>query len=70
MGDEEKELCKPAQLALVLMLETSLCIMGSKERACQLPLYEYMAEKMCSLCYERAWYSKLGGSVASHVVAE
>ena len=64
MGDEEKELCKPAQIALVLILETATCIMGSKERACQLPLFVYMAEKMCALCYERAWYSKLGGCTA------
>lgn len=61
MGDEEKELCKPAHTALLLIVETCTCITGSKERACELPLFEYMAEKMCALCYERAWYSKLGG---------
>jgi len=61
MGDEEKELCKPSQIALVLILDTATCIMGTKERACQLPLFEYMAEKLCALCYARAWYSKLGG---------
>lgn len=22
---------------------------------------EYLAEKMCALCYDRAWYAKLGG---------
>ena len=64
MGDEEKELCKPAHIALVLILETATSIMGSRERACQLPLFVYMAEKMCALCYERAWYSKLGGCVS------
>jgi len=32
-------------------------------QACQLPMFEYMAEKMAALCYERAWYTKLGGSV-------
>ncbi|XP_058799221.1 transformation/transcription domain-associated protein [Phymastichus coffea] len=64
MGHEEKELCKPGNLALVLILETSTNILGSKERACQLPLMEYLAERMCSLCYERAWYSKLGGCMA------
>ena len=30
-------------------------------QACQLPLFEYLVEKMCALCYERAWYAKLGG---------
>lgn len=69
MGDEEKELCKPAHIALVLILETSTAIMGARERACQLPLFVYMAEKMCALCYERAWYSKLGGYVISLVLA-
>ncbi|XP_044007561.1 transformation/transcription domain-associated protein isoform X2 [Aphidius gifuensis] len=64
IGHEEKELCKPGHLALVLILETSTNILGSKERACQLPFMEYLAEKMCSLCYERAWYAKLGGCIA------
>ena len=38
--------------------------MGSKERACRLPLMEYLADYMCNLCYERAWYAKLGGCIA------
>lgn len=25
---------------------------------------EYLSERMCSLCYERAWYTKLGGCYA------
>ena len=25
---------------------------------------EYLADKMCNLCYERAWYAKLGGCIA------
>lgn len=31
MGHEEKELCKPGDLALVLMLETATTLLGSKE---------------------------------------
>ena len=34
MGHEEKELCKPGTLALVLMVETATTILGSKERVC------------------------------------
>ena len=64
MGHEEKELCKPGNLALVLIQETATAILGSKERACQLPLFEYLVERMCALCYERAWYAKLGGCMA------
>ena len=64
MGHEEKELCKPGHLAMVLVLDTATNILGTKERACQLPLMEYLAEKMCGLCYERAWYAKLGGCIA------
>ncbi|KAL7293008.1 hypothetical protein TKK_0013455 [Trichogramma kaykai] len=64
MGHEEKELCKPGNLALVLIIETATTILGSKERTCQLPLTEYIAEKMSSLCYERAWYAKLGGCMS------
>lgn len=64
MGHEEKELCKPGHLALVLIMEAATNILGTKERACQLPLMEYLVEKMCGLCYERAWYAKLGGCIA------
>ncbi|KAI0213609.1 Transformation/transcription domain-associated protein [Lamellibrachia satsuma] len=64
MGHEEKELCKPGQFALMLILEASTTILGSRDRACQLMLFEYLAERMCSLCYDRAWYSKLGGCQA------
>ncbi|XP_046961593.1 transcription-associated protein 1 isoform X1 [Vanessa cardui] len=64
MGHEEKELCKPGHLALVLMIETAATVLGSKERACRLPLMEYLAERMSALCYERAWYAKLGGCIA------
>lgn len=70
MGHEEKELCKPGHLALVLILETATTILGSKERACQLPLMEYLSERMCSLCYERAWYAKYGGCLAIKLLFE
>ncbi|CAG9853589.1 unnamed protein product [Phyllotreta striolata] len=64
MGHEERELCKPGHLGLVLIVDTASTLLGSKEMACRLPLIEYLSEKMCALCYERAWYAKLGGCVA------
>ncbi|KAJ8314001.1 hypothetical protein KUTeg_008562 [Tegillarca granosa] len=64
MGHEEKELCKPGNLALVLILDTATTILGSKERACQLPLFDYLVDRMCALCYDRAWYAKCGGCLA------
>lgn len=70
MGYEEKELCKPGQVALVTLMDTAAIILGSKERACQLPLMEYLAERMSLLCYERAWYAKLGGCVAIKIMFE
>ncbi|KAL0894581.1 hypothetical protein ABMA27_013148 [Loxostege sticticalis] len=70
MGHEEKELCKPGHLALVLMIETAATVLGSKERACRLPLMEYLAERMSALCYERAWYAKLGGCIAVKFMVE
>lgn len=70
MGHEEKELCKPGYVAMGLMLETATAILGGRERACKLPLVEYLAERMCSLCYERAWYTKLGGCLAIRFLFE
>ena len=70
MGHEEKELCKPGHLALIVILDTASTVLGTKERACSLPLTEYLADRLCSLCYERAWYSKLGGCIAIRFLAE
>ncbi|OQR70315.1 Transformation/transcription domain-associated protein-like [Tropilaelaps mercedesae] len=61
MGHEEKELCKVGQLASVLIIEAASTVLTSRERAATLPFIEYLSEKMCSLCYERAWYAKSGG---------
>ena len=56
--------CQCFVLTQVIILDTATNILGSKERACKLPLMEYLADQMCNLCYERAWYSKLGGCIA------
>lgn len=34
------------------------------EQAFSLPMFEYITDKMTSLCYERAWYAKMGGCEA------
>lgn len=41
MGHEEKELCKPGRLALVLILQTAINILGSKERVSYKNLWCY-----------------------------
>ncbi|XP_038044323.1 transformation/transcription domain-associated protein-like isoform X2 [Patiria miniata] len=70
MAYEEKELCKTGHLAMSFVVETAAVVMGSKYRACQLPLFEHMAERMCGCCYERAWYAKLGGCIAIKFMME
>ena len=61
MGSEEKELCKISELALGVIIETATTITGDKEKASELALFEVAGEKLCSLCYERAWFAKSGG---------
>uniref|UniRef100_A0A6A7FXF6 Transformation/transcription domain-associated protein-like n=6 Tax=Hirondellea gigas TaxID=1518452 RepID=A0A6A7FXF6_9CRUS len=70
MGHEEKELCKPGHFTLVLIISSAADILGSRERASQLPLMEYISVKMCQLCYQRAWYAKLGGCLSIKVLFE
>lgn len=70
MGHEEKELCKAANFAMILIIRTATTIMGSKERACRLAVMQYLAEKMSNLCYERPWYAKLGGVIALKFLCE
>ncbi|ALC42664.1 Nipped-A [Drosophila busckii] len=64
MGHEEKELCKPGIACMGIILDTATNIMGNKDRACKLPLMQYLGEKMTALCYDRPWYAKVGGCQA------
>ena len=61
VSSEEKELCRIGELALNMMIETSSTIVGDRGKAADLPLFEVMADKLCSCCYERAWFAKSGG---------
>ncbi|XP_030846194.1 transformation/transcription domain-associated protein [Strongylocentrotus purpuratus] len=70
MAHEEKELCKTGQLAMTVIVETAAAVMGSKARACSLSIFEYVADRMCNCCYERAWYAKLGGCIAIKFMME
>ncbi|CAJ0925872.1 unnamed protein product [Ranitomeya imitator] len=55
MAYEEKELCKIGEVALAVIFDVASIILGSKERACQLPLFSYIVERLCACCYEQAW---------------
>jgi len=46
-----------------------VCVFFVVFQACELPLFEYIADKMSALCYERAWYTKLGGYEMNSVAA-
>ncbi|KAL1426892.1 hypothetical protein MTO96_000428 [Rhipicephalus appendiculatus] len=58
------------QLAMLLITENSATVLTSRERACQLPHVEYLAERLCALCYDRAWYAKSGGCFAIKCLVE
>ncbi|KAM9412553.1 transformation/transcription domain-associated protein isoform 7-T8 [Salvelinus alpinus] len=70
MAYEEKELCKIGEVALAVIFDVASIILGSKERACQLPLFSYIVERLCACCYEQAWYAKLGGVVSIKFLME
>ncbi|XP_069012071.1 transformation/transcription domain-associated protein isoform X1 [Embiotoca jacksoni] len=70
MAYEEKELCKIGEVALAVIVDVAGIILGSKERACQLPLFSYIVERLCACCYEQAWYAKLGGVVSIKFLME
>jgi len=64
MSHEDKELCKYGHMAITVLYETVCLIMKDKLKAARLPFFEYMAEKLCGCCYERAWFAKSGGCSA------
>jgi transformation/transcription domain-associated protein len=61
ISSEEKDLCKIGQLALGMVIDTAATIVGDREKASELLLFEVVADKVCGCCYERAWYAKNGG---------
>ena len=61
ISSDEKELCKIGQLALGMVIDTAATIVGDREKASELLLFEVVADKVCGCCYERAWYAKNGG---------
>lgn len=64
MGNEEHEIRMFGQSVLSIIIKTATCVMGNKNRACQLPLMDCIAEKMIQLCYENSWFAKKGGCTA------
>lgn len=64
IGHDDKELCKSGYYVIVLMIETATMLLGSRERACELPLINYLVKSLFELCYTRAWFSKMGGCVS------
>lgn len=64
IGHDDKELSKSGYYVIVLMIETATMLLGSKERACELPIINYLVKNMYELCYTRAWYSKMGGCIS------
>lgn len=70
MGSEEKDVCTFGQSVIALVMRTAICVMGTKERACKLPMMQYLADKMINLCYENAWFAKKGGCVGLHYLCE
>ena len=61
ISSEEKDLCKIGQVALGMVIDTAATIVGDREKASELLLFEVVADKVCGCCYERAWYAKNGG---------
>ncbi|XP_048580263.1 transformation/transcription domain-associated protein isoform X2 [Nematostella vectensis] len=61
MAMEDKEFCSVGELAVSVMIETATAVTSDSYKAVQLPIFEYLCEKLCACCYERAWFAKSGG---------
>ena len=51
-------------------METAATIVGDHDKACSLPLFEVAVDRLCSCCYERAWFAKNGGCSAIEFLVE
>jgi transformation/transcription domain-associated protein len=69
-GNEDKDVSIFGQSILSLIIKTSTCIMGTKERACKLPFMQHLADKLIQFCYENSWYVKKGSCMALKFLCE
>lgn len=42
----------------------------NKKKACDLPIFRYLLDSLTGLCYEQAWYARLGGCTALQYILE
>ncbi|KAL3088823.1 hypothetical protein niasHT_023171 [Heterodera trifolii] len=71
LGDACRDYCHTAIVALRLMLDTAASLFnGDREKACQLPLFSYIINKVISLCYRHEWFAHLGGCTALRMIVE
>lgn len=69
-GNKEKEIATSCISVLNQILLTSTCVMGSKARACALPMMKYLADKLINLSYQDSWYEKKGACTALKYLCE
>ena len=61
LGCEEREWASFAMVNVATILKISIMVLGSPDKISKLPLLDYLSEKVVTMCYERAWYHKMGG---------
>ena len=58
-------------MALRILIDTASSLFNNDwVNAAQMPLFEYMVEKITALCYRREWFARLGGCTAMRLIIE
>uniref|UniRef100_A0A914HGT5 Non-specific serine/threonine protein kinase n=1 Tax=Globodera rostochiensis TaxID=31243 RepID=A0A914HGT5_GLORO len=71
LGDSCKDYCHTAIVALRLMFDTAASLFnGDREKACHLPLFTYIINKVTALCYRHEWFAHHGGCTAMRMIVE
>jgi transformation/transcription domain-associated protein len=63
-ADSGKEFMHSSVLAFTLIKDTSMAVLGDVRKVCRLTLFDQLVRRVCALCYESAYFTRLGGCAA------
>ena len=63
-ADSGKEFMHSSVLAFTLIKDTAVAVLGSMTRVGELRLLHRLVTRLCALCYESAYFTRLGGCAA------
>ena len=63
LGSDDMDVAKAAEPKLQLILDFATSLVGSKDLACRIPLFNALCHELCASVYNLQWYKKRAGCI-------